>query len=371
MDNIILKTLRGEKTDRVPVAPFINVNYVDEFFGQHNTDPVIKTIEIYDHFGFDIIFRNSTADYLNELHCSSRSWQVTEQRTDIKEGDYDVVTVIKTPEKELRQIKQYRTNTPFEVVEACVEYFIKDESDFEQFKKYQPPVPDYDHTNTIRAVKLLKGRGCIAPWAQGVFNMVSMHRKLDDLLVNPYLNTKFYLEMMDYFGSRMLEVIKQYKRAGAEMVSCGGNVAAGGVVGADYFKEHIMPSEKKFFKRINDLGLYSIYHNCGDASHLLEVYPKIGMSMYESLTPKPYGDTDLEYAMHVMPKSITLSGGFDQITLLRYGSAQEIRNTVKTMMETVKKRGRFIMATTDYFNENTPEEKVFEFAKAAREFGEY
>ena len=32
MDNIILQTLKGEKTSRVPVAPFINVNYVDEFF---------------------------------------------------------------------------------------------------------------------------------------------------------------------------------------------------------------------------------------------------------------------------------------------------------------------------------------------------
>lgn len=371
MDNIILQTLRGEKTDRIPVAPFINVNYVDEFFTQHNMDSVTKTIEIYDHFGFDIIFRNSTVNYLTEMLCNSVNWQVSEESTEITEGDYDVLTTIKTPEKELRQIKQYRTNTPFEVVEACVEYFIKDESDFEQFKKYQPAVPEYDHTDTMRALELLKGRGCIAPWAQGVFNMVSMHRKLDDLLMDPYLNPTFYHEMMDYFGDRMFEVIKQYKKAGADMVSCGGNVAAGGVVGADYFREHIMLSEKKFFKSISDLGLYSIYHNCGDASHLLPVYPEIGMSMYESLTPKPYGDTDLEYAMQVMPKDITLSGGFDQITLLRKGSLQEIRQTVKNMMEIVKKRGNFIMAATDYFNEETPEEKVFEFAKAAREFGEY
>ncbi len=371
MDNIILQTLKGEKTSRVPVAPFINVNYVDEFFGQHNMDRVIKTIEIYDHFGFDIIFRNSTVNYLDESALDSEKWQVTDTRTDLNDGNYDVMTVITTPEKQLRQIKQYRKNTPFEIVEASVEYFIKNEDDFAQFVKYQPPVPQYDCSDTARARKILGDRGCIAPWAQGVFNMVSMHRKLDDLLLDPYLNPVFYHEMMDYFGQRMFEVIKQYQENGADMVSCGGNVAAGGVVGADYFAEHILPSEKAFFAKINETGLYSIYHNCGDASHLLPLYPKIGMSMYESLTPAPYGDTDLEYALGVMPKQITLSGGFDQISLLRYGSTQEIRSTVKRMMETVKKRGNFIMAATDYFNENTPEDKVFEFVKAAREFGEY
>ena len=70
MDNIILQTLQGKKTDRVPVAPFININYIDEFYGEHKMDRVVKTIEVYKHFGFDIIFRNSTANYLDEKVCS-------------------------------------------------------------------------------------------------------------------------------------------------------------------------------------------------------------------------------------------------------------------------------------------------------------
>ncbi|MBT3320645.1 MAG: hypothetical protein HN948_05210 [Clostridia bacterium] len=371
MSNIILDTLQGKKTDRVPVAPFINVNYIDEFYGEHNMDRVAKSIEVYKHFGFDIIFRNSTVNYLDETALSADNWKVTSTRTDISEGDHDVLTVIETPEKQLRQIKQYRTNTPFEVVEACVEYYIKDASDFAQFVKYQPPVPVYDCSDTARAREIIGDTGCIAPWGQGVFNMVSMHRKLDDLLIDPYLNRAFYGDMMRYFGDRMLEVIKQYKANGADMVSCGGNVAAGGVVGADYFAEHILPFEAKFFGSINELGLYSIYHNCGDASHLLPLYPQIGMSMLESLTPAPYGDTDLAFAMDTIPKNITLSGGFDQITLLREGSAKQIRSKVMQMMDILKKRGNFIFATTDYFNENTPEDNVFEFARAAHDYGQY
>jgi len=372
MSNIILQTLEGRKTDRVPVAPFINVNYVDEFFGQTGMDPVEKTIEVYDRFGFDIIFRNSTSDHLNEKHASGPEWHVQQQREDVvPEKEYNIVTTVTTPQKVLRQVKQYRRNSPFEIVEAHSEYFIKDEDDFRQFVKYQPPVPEYDNSNTRRARELLGKRGCIAPWVQGVFNMVSMYRKLDDLLVDAYVSPHFYNEMMDYFSQRVIAVLRQYKDNGAEMVSCGGNVAAGGVVGASYFKEYICGHEAAFFAKINDMGLHSIYHNCGDAAHLMPLYESIGMHMYESLTPPPYGDTDLAYALETMPKHITLSGGFDQITLLREGTPDQIDDQVKKMMSLVKKRGNFIMAATDYFNENTSEEKVDAFAQAARKYGEY
>ncbi len=370
--NIIKRTLKGEKTARVPVAPFIHMNYVDEFFSLHNSDPVVKTIEVYDYFGFDIIFRNSTADYLNETFCDSRNWMVTTNTNIINPGvEWSVETIIKTPDKELREIKEHRLVSEFETVFAPIEYFIKDYDDFQQFVKYQPPVPAYDFSDTVRAREILGERGCVAPWAQGAFNMASMYRKLDDLLLDIYLNPRMYSEMMEYFSNRMFKTIEQYAINGADMVSIGGNVAAGGLVGADYFEKFILPYEKSLYTKVNDLGLYSIYHNCGDAKNLLPLYPKVGMSMYESLTPPPYGDTILDYALDVIPSNITLSGGFDQISLLRNGSDEAIEEMVRSMLEKAKKRGNFIIATTDYFNENTPAEKVAVFAEAALKYGIY
>ena len=56
----LLRALHQQPVDRIPVAPFIHVNYVKEFFGSHDVDWTIKTPEVYRHFGFDIIHRNCT-----------------------------------------------------------------------------------------------------------------------------------------------------------------------------------------------------------------------------------------------------------------------------------------------------------------------
>ena len=55
--------------------------------------------------------------------------------------------------------------------------------------------------------------------------------------------------------------------------------------------------------------------------------------MYESLTKVPYGDTNLEYALNVVPAGIALSGVFDQIHLLRYESDDAILSTVRQILE--------------------------------------
>jgi hypothetical protein len=309
---------------------------------------------------------------MNETFCDSHDWNVTiNEKTGNEGAERTVETIIRTPEKELKQVQEYRLVSEFETVTAPTEYFIKDRSDFMQFVKYQPPVPEYDFSDTVRAREFLGDRGCIAPWAQGAFNMASMYRRLDNLLMDAYLNPRLYKDIMEYFSSRMLKTIERYSQHGADMVSIGGNVASGGLIGPAFFQKYILPYEKDLFGKANAAGLYTIYHNCGDAKNLLPLYPEIGMSMYESLTPEPYGDTDLAYALETFPSNITLSGGFDQIDLLRYGSNDAIESRVKEMMGLIKGRGNFIMATTDYFNENTPADKLAVFAEAAMKHGKY
>lgn len=371
-NNLLARTLQGERTDFVPVAPFIHTNYVDEFFSQSKSDPISKTIEVYQYYGFDVILRNCTADYLDEKWCDSKNWRVTTEEKVSEPGiNWQVTTRISTPERVLQQIKKYNKASEFEVVEAITEYYIKDEDDFVQFLKYQPAVPRYDMTNVSRARDMLAGNGLVAPWAQGAFNMASMYRKLEDLLTDPYSEDDLYEKMMDYFSGRMLEVISQYIQAGADMISCGGNVANGRVVGPGYFSKYIIPYESNMAARVKEMGAYHLYHNCGYSGQLLPLYSQIGMNLYETLTPEPYGDTSLESAISAFDKKITLSGNIDQITLLRKGSADTIEQAVKETLFTAKKRGNFILATTDYFNEQTPEKNIVAFAEAARKYGQY
>lgn len=177
--------------------------------------------------------------------------------------------------------------------------------------------------------------------------------------------------MITYFSDRMYDAIKQFKDAGADIVCCGGNVGNGTMVGPVFFKEYILPFEIEFTRKVKELGLYYLYHNCGDASSLLDLYSQIKMNIYESLTPPPYGDTLLEEALLKIDKSITLCGNIDQIDFLIKASPEEIRQEVKNVLMLAKRRGNFILGTTDYFCEGTPHENIKAFAEAGMEFGRY
>lgn len=369
--NRLIKLLNGEDIDRVPVAPFIYNNFINEFYGQNDADPVEKGIEVYKHFGFDIILRTCNVwDYLSENACDSKNWSVSESRQEAG-GEWAVSTTIKTPDKELTQKKRYSRVTAHEVVEAVTEYFIKDRDDFEQFIKYQPPVPSYDCSIITKARELLGDDGLCAPWVQGAFNIISCYRKLDDLILDPYLDPVLYDRMIRYFSDRMLNVIDQFAKAGSDMVCAGGNIGNASMVGPLFFRDNILPYEIEFTKRAKSKNIYYLYHNCGDASLLLDMYSDIGMDIYESLTPSPFGDTLLTDALSKIDKRITLCGNIDQVSFLRNATPDEIRQEIKGILSVVKKRGNFILSTTDYFSEGTPYENIHAFAKAGMEFGKY
>ncbi|MBI3986540.1 MAG: hypothetical protein HY343_06455 [Lentisphaerae bacterium] len=367
----LLRLLRNDRVDRVPVAPFIYTNFINEFFHTAEADPVEKGIAVYDRFGFDIVLRTCNVwDYLSEKACDAPRWRVSDKQ----EGDgkeWSVTTTIATPEKTLTQKKTYSVSTPYETVEAIVEYFIKEADDFEQFRKYQPPVPRYDCSIIGKARALIGDKGLSAPWVQGAFNSACLYRRLDDLLLDPYDNPGFYETMMAYFSGRTLDVARQFARAGADMVSVAGNAATSTLVGPEHFRKYVLPYEIALSGKLKRLGLYYLYHNCGDAAALLQYYPQIGMDVYESLTPPPYGDTLLEDALGKFDRRIALCGNIDQIDFLRKASPEEIRSEVKRVLALVKPRGNFILATTDYLCEGTPRENIAALAEAAREFGVY
>lgn len=378
---LLTNVLDGKEVDRVPVAPIIFNNYIHKYYNATKPfnlsekdmafDAVVKGIELYDKFGFDIILRTANIwESYNEKYCNSENWIVTEEKNG-NELKWEIKTTIRTPEKILTQIKKFAHNTDYEIVEAINKFYISDENDFEQFVKYQPPLPEYDTSNITRARELLKNKGLIAPWAQGVFNITSFHRKVDDLMMDAFVNQDFYNRMMRYFGQRHLNSIQQLVNAGADIICCSGNVANATMAGLDFFEKFVLPYEVDHAESVKKMGAYYLYHNCGNASSLFELYNKIGMNIYETLSEPPYGDTNLEDALKRFDKKITLSGNIDHIDFLAKATPQAIKQHVKKVLDIVKKRGNFILAATDYFEENIPYDNIMAFADAAREFGNY
>jgi uroporphyrinogen-III decarboxylase len=364
----LLRAFHQQPTDCIPVAPFIHVNYVKEFFGSHDVDWVEKTPEVYRHFGFDVIHRNCTPTY-PAYGPAGPGWDV---ELSTQEADRNSITTTRmhTTRGDLRCVEALNWVYEFDAESAPMEYPVKSEADFDLFVRYQPPIGEIDTSGIRRARAIVGDAGIVAPWMQGAFNLLAIYyRKLDDLLMDALTNPGFYAGMLEYFLARYKPYVQQMIDAGVDVLSYAGNIANAKLVGPDFYQKYIWPHEKELIAFIQNQGVVVLYHNCGYARNLLPLYPSLGLGAYESLTPPPYGDTILEHAVRTFGAGTTLSGNIDQITLLRQGAKDEIDGAVKGVLDTVRRRCPFILATTDYFNENTPHDSIHWLSEAGRRYG--
>jgi uroporphyrinogen decarboxylase len=354
--------------DRTPVAPFIHVNYVKEFFGTHEVDWVARTPEVYRHFGFDVMHRNCTPKY-DPYGPSAPGWEV--ELSVEKDGrDETRTTIIRTPKGDLRAVDALRWTCEYDAEESPIEFLVKTERDLDLMMEYQPPPGPVNADDVRRAVAAVSDHGIAGPWIFGAFAGVAyLYRKLDDLLMDPLLRPEFYDRLILYCLERYMRFAAQVLDAGPDFVSYGGNIANAKTVGPDFFLQYVFPYEKRFIEFIQGRGVPVLYHNCGYGRKLLPLYPGLGMRAYESLTPPPYGNTVLSEAVGVFGKGTTLVGNLDQIDLLRHGTPAEIDDAVAQIVETVRGRCHFILGTTDYFNENTPHENIHALADAGLRHG--
>jgi uroporphyrinogen decarboxylase len=364
----LLRAFHQQPVDRTPVAPFIHINYVREFFGNHDVDYVEKTPEVYRHFGFDLIHRNCTPSF-DPWAPEGPAWHV-EARTEKQGRDETTTCLLQTPGGTLRLAESLRWVCEYDAENSITEYPIKSEADLELLIRYQPRPAPTDVSSIQRAREVVGEEGIIAPWIQGAFNLAAFYyRKLDDLLMDALLNPEFYHRLIEHCLGRYMLYVQELINAGVDVLSYGGNIANGKLVGPDFFRQYICPYEKRLIDFIQSQGVTVLYHNCGYARRLIPLYPSLGMRGYESLTPPPYGDTALDEAITVFGRNVTLSGNIDQLDLLRKGSTEEIRAAVKRTLDTTRGRCSFILATTDYFNENTPHENIHALAEAGLRYG--
>ena len=366
----LLRTLRCQPVDRMPVSPFLYYNSVyemfgytpdmDSFFDPDDFDPIEKMVEYCDRFGFDV---------LHVLGSVWDNWDVT--IADERKGDAKHRTVtIRTPDGELRHSEAYERSSPYLVISAYREYPIKSPADFEIIRKHAPPADEMDCSLIRRARKAVGDKGLVTSIIHGAYNTLNQFRSLSEVLMDPILDHGFYTEMIEHFLQQLIKRVKKMVANGADVIEVAANLATS-AVGPDYFQKYVRDAENRLLRAIHDAGALAIYHNCGDAALIMHLYNGMEMDCWGYLTPRPYGDVDLEEALRVIRPDMALRGNVDQVEFLRKATPAQVRERVREVVLKAKKRGNFILSSTDFFFDGTPYENIEAFAKAGREYGEY
>lgn len=361
----LLNSFWNRPVDRRAVSPFIYKNFVKAFFHDPQVDIIQGTIDVYRHFGFDLMHRNINVRG-DDVGLEGPSWHVVVE-THQAAGEEIVTTRITTPERVLTQVKTVKQLTEYHTVSATVEYFIKERADFEQFVKYQPPVPQLDLGELRRAKVLIGDAGITAPWISGVFNTLADYRKLDDLLMDALVDPGFFQAMARYFQDRLLRCVRQVLAEGVDVLSYAGNIATGTLVGPNFFRTYVLELEKEVIDEIQSAGTAVLYHNCGDARSLIEAYNDLGFRAYESIAEPPYGDNNLRDALSRFAPDVTLVGNIDQIGFLRSANPGEVRQKAQEILALAEGRSSFILGTTDFLEDDTPHANLFALGSVIQE----
>ena len=160
----ILRTIAGQTVDRPPVAPFLHMNFVKEFRQSNDVDVVAETVAIYEELGLDLIHRNCTPDY-DDFTIQGPDW--SSEVTELHGPDWTETTVtVRTPGGPLRRVTRTGRLYEYESSYFLIEPPIKSAADLELCRRYQPPVPQIDTSNIVRARQLVGDAGITAPWAR-------------------------------------------------------------------------------------------------------------------------------------------------------------------------------------------------------------
>jgi|GEM_PF-600095 len=383
----LLRVLRHEPVDRVPVAPFIYYNAIYEMFGYKprmatyfnppDFDPIEKFVEYCDYFGFDVLHvlgsvwdmwvGNTTYD--QGFLSTNENWDV--QVDDQYKGDDELLRTVKisTPGGNLQHIEKHSRTSEYLIVSGTQEYLIKTPHDFELLRRYAPAADCMDTSLISRARQATGDKGLVTANTHGTFNILGLFRKLEDVLTDPILDPVFYQEMVDYFSPRLVVRAKKMLEAGADVIEVAAHWT--GQVGPRIFSKYIFENENRLVRAIHELGGLVIYHNCGDAARIMRYYNDLEIDCWGYLTPPPYADVVLEEALATLRPTLTLRGNIDQVNFLVTATPQQVRENVRQVLETVKPRGNWILSTTDFCFDGTPYSNIRALAEAGMEFGNF
>jgi len=369
----LLATLRGEKTDRAPVSPFVQDEYLAWYYpDKPSVDRVTDAKELADELDFDLIAKPKCYEKPHYLRVSQPGWTV--KREVRREGDLLVdLLEITTPGGVLREesVGPDAGSASSGIHKAVRKHLLDTEEARDLFFEHVPS-PSEDilrdlrrQAETWRAV--MGERGVLAPWGPGgVFNLACDLCGIEELVMAPYDDDDDYAEFMSRLTDSILEEAWALAASGVECVGIQGNMANAAVMSPDFFHEHVQPYEQRFIDTIHAEGAFTVYHNCGQARRFYPLYREMGMTVWETVSPPPQGDNDLAEAKAAVGDRLCLLGNLDQIDFLKTATPAEVARATRRLLEIGSPGGRYIFSTSDFLERNTPLENVRAMIDTAR-----
>jgi len=297
--------------------------------------------------------------------CSTPQWRDTVQVSRDAAGLRVCAHRVETPEGVLT----YET-TADEKTCWITDHLIERDEDIELIAKYMPvfdldPEPVRELRERIGDAGILRGfvwgdqAGC---WQHACCLMAPT-----DLILRTYDQPEWVHELLGILLEKKLAFVESMAGAPYDLVETGGGAGSTTLISPKLHEEFCLPYDRKLHDALHQLGFKISYHTCGGTQGIEELIVANGTDVSETLAGTSIsGNSEPWEFKQKIAGRLALVGGLDQINLLTYGSAAEIRAGVQTLFERVGSEGGYVLSCADHFFD-TPVENLRAYVEAARE----
>lgn len=341
----IIKTIKGEKTDRAPIwlrdqfnfggkfelrnELVLDVLLLDEYAdGWVNIDPNMRAVkEHYKRVGGDIIREFVVPGKVcNRLLCTPPS-KITLVDEKFEKEDKISYFEIDTPKGKLKTVTKCTRNVS---TMWNIKYLVEGEDDIEKLLSIPFELDDIDDTIYKKELNILGDDGIIMMQIDTPLITVSGLMEFEDFLIMCISDQAKLRELCDIAFERIMIIVETcllkdmavlYRINGSEQATPPMN-------SPEIYEKFVFPYEKMLVEKIHEYNKFAAVHSHGKVSKNLPLMIDMGLDVLDPIEPPPAGDLTFSDAVELSQNKITLAGNID-FSDLEHLAPEQIEEKVK------------------------------------------
>lgn len=217
-----------------------------------------------------------------------------------------------------------------------------------------------------------EGRPALASLGDTLFELAWQLRSMEAFSADLLVNEDMAEYLLDLIARQRIETARQYARAGVDYVILGDDVAmqTGMMMSPVMWRKWFKPRLADVIRAARELkpDIVMSYHSDGDCEAIIPDLIEVGVDVLNPVQPEclsavrvkaTYGDR------------LAFSGGLGVQSVLPFGTPDEVREHVRTQIETLGAGGGYIVAPSHVLERDVPVANFLAMADAIREFTPY
>jgi uroporphyrinogen decarboxylase len=334
----LLKTLRFERTDRVPNWELqIEARTVERFVGKSLRSgalPVPDMVQLALRTGMDAIF-SPTPRGAGNLRGLGERWRREEDGSDTYLGG---------------GVKSREELARFDLDALAQRWLVQAESFMDE------------------CLEATRGTGLgVAGRVDGPFWLAQLSMGLEESLVAMVEDPDLVVRIMDFYAGYQQEVARAVVRKGLPLALAADDLAHtdGLLVSPAWLERYWFPRMQTILEPLVTAGIPCVFHSCGKLAQVIPFLLRLRCAAVQALQPNC---NDIYEVRRRYGKQIALMGNIDITYPLSQGTAEEVRRDVVEHLDRLAPEGGYIVGSSHSVLNSVPPENYIAMVKTTQEW---